>query len=98
MAKNLPEPAHTRNSPTPQAPTASFAADVNQLPVPGPEQAATYEPPCSRAISSRIPPVAVEFDSRGRRARKVFINPSKARRFYAQKLSAGKNPAVRKVN
>lgn len=38
--------------------------------------------------------VTVEYDSRGQRVRKVLPDSWSARRFYAAKLKAGKNPAV----
>lgn len=38
--------------------------------------------------------VTVEYDSRGQRVRKTLPNAYAARRFYAAKLKAGRNPAV----
>jgi hypothetical protein len=42
-------------------------------------------------------PVAIEYDKRGQRARKVFIDHFKAKRFYILKDRQGKHPTVRKV-
>ncbi|HJN09842.1 MAG TPA: hypothetical protein QF564_14230 [Pirellulaceae bacterium] len=47
-------------------------------------------------ISNRMPAVKVEYDCRGRRATKAFDDAYTARRFYTNKLKAGKNPVVRK--
>jgi len=45
------------------------------------------------------PTVAVEYDCRGQRVRKDFgSNAYAARRFYAAKLKANRNPAVKKGN
>jgi hypothetical protein len=41
--------------------------------------------------------VAVWYDSHGRRRFKVFDDPYAARRFYAAKTRAGRNPKVGKV-
>jgi hypothetical protein len=49
-------------------------------------------------ISNRLPPVAVEYDSKGQRVTKQFTNAFEARRFYAAKLKAGKRPIVKKGN
>lgn len=49
------------------------------------------------AITNRMPPVAVEYTSRGRRVCKTFADAYEARRFYGAKLRAGRDPAVRKV-
>lgn len=46
-------------------------------------------------ISNRTPPVAVEYDARGKRATKQFTDCYAARRFYVAKLKAGKNPKVK---
>lgn len=46
------------------------------------------------AISRRSPPVAVEYDYRGRRKTKQFSDAYVARRFYVAKLRQGKNPKV----
>jgi hypothetical protein len=48
------------------------------------------------AISNRTPatPIAIQYDCRGKRETKQFDDAIKARHFYAQKLNAGKNPAV----
>jgi hypothetical protein len=48
------------------------------------------------AISNRLPPVAVEYDARGKRVTRQFANAFEARRFYAAKARAGKNPKVKK--
>lgn len=48
----------------------------------------------STPISGRSPAVTVEFDSRGLRVRKTFVDPFAARRFYVAKLLAGRNPRV----
>jgi hypothetical protein len=42
-------------------------------------------------------PVAIEYDSRNRRVRKVFTDAYAARRFYCLKDKQGKRPRVRKV-
>ena len=47
-------------------------------------------------ISRRMPAVRVEYDCRGERKSKRFENAYAARRFYAAKLKAGKNPVVKK--
>ena len=47
-------------------------------------------------ISNRMPKVAVEYDSRGTRATKTFDDAFAARRFYAAKLKANKNPKIKK--
>jgi len=47
-------------------------------------------------ISGRHPSVIVEYDCRGNRVEKRFEDPYAARRFYASKLKAGKNPKVKK--
>lgn len=41
-----------------------------------------------------MPGVGVEYDCRGERAVKHFDDPYQARRFYGQKLKAGRNPKV----
>jgi len=46
------------------------------------------------AIAECLPPVDVEYDLRGKRARKHFEDATKAKRFYAAKDKAGKNPTV----
>lgn len=48
-------------------------------------------------ISGRMPPVLVEYDSRGKRVIKRFEDAYAARRFYTAKDKQGKNPKVRKV-
>jgi ribosome-binding protein aMBF1 (putative translation factor) len=50
----------------------------------------------SSPISTRMPSVVVEYDRYGQRAIKRFDDAYEARRFYALKLSQGKNPQVRK--
>ena len=47
-------------------------------------------------ISNRMPLVWVEYDCRGERKSKHFDDAHEARRFYAAKLKAGKNPKVKK--
>ena len=49
-------------------------------------------------ISTRLPSVAVEYDSRGQRVRKLFADAFAARRFYTQKAREGKNPQVKGSN
>lgn len=44
-----------------------------------------------------VEPIAVEYDSRGKRVRKEFTDHFEARRFYATKFKAGRNPRVLKV-
>ena len=44
-----------------------------------------------------VEPVAIEYDSRGKRVRRVFVDHYKARQFYATKFKAGRNPKVVKV-
>lgn len=44
-----------------------------------------------------IEPVTIEYDSRGTRARKAFIDYYKARQFYALKDKQGKRPKVVRV-
>lgn len=39
--------------------------------------------------------IAVEYDLRGRRARKEFDDAYAARRFFSQKMKAGRNPSVK---
>ena len=39
-------------------------------------------------------PVTIEYDSRGQRVRKTLPDSIAARRFYAAKFKAGRNPAV----
>lgn len=46
------------------------------------------------AISTRLPAVDVEYDARGARAVKHFEDANEAKRFYAAKDKAGKNPKV----
>lgn len=48
-------------------------------------------------ISTRLPPVSVEYDLHAGRATKRFESPYEARRFYATKLKLGKNPQVKKA-
>lgn len=51
------------------------------------------------SISGRMPPVAVEYDgAKGQRVTKQFADAYAARRFYAAKHRAGKNPRVRKAS
>ena len=50
----------------------------------------------SKSISNRMPPVVVEYDCRGERKSKRFSDPYEARRFYAAKFKANKNPMVKK--
>jgi hypothetical protein len=47
------------------------------------------------AISNRPVPIAVEFDSRGKRLTKQFADAATAKGFYAAKLKDGKNPKVK---
>lgn len=47
-------------------------------------------------ISMRQPVVVVEYDCRGERKQKQFDEPFEARRFFAMKDRAGKNPTVRR--
>ena len=42
-------------------------------------------------------PVAIEYDARGKRVRKLFTDHYQARRFYAAKDKAGRNPKVKKA-
>jgi len=42
-------------------------------------------------------PVAVEYDSRGKRVLKTFKDHYEARRFFALKDKQGKRPKVRKI-
>jgi DNA invertase Pin-like site-specific DNA recombinase len=49
-----------------------------------------------RSNSSSEPVVAVEYDVPQGRRKKLFSDAYEARRFYAAKLKAGKNPVVRK--
>ena len=48
---------------------------------------------------TRFPPqaIAIEYDRRGQRARKVFTDHYEAKRFYVLKDKQGKRPSVRKV-
>lgn len=46
------------------------------------------------AITDRLPPVVVIYDSRGKRATKHFEDAHAAKRFYLAKMRDGKNPAV----
>jgi hypothetical protein len=39
-------------------------------------------------------PVTIEYNSRGKRVRKVLSNAIEARQFYCRKLREGRNPAV----
>ncbi len=48
-------------------------------------------------ISTRQPPIVVEYDCRGERKQKFFNNPSEGRRFYVAKDRAGKNPTLRRA-
>lgn len=48
------------------------------------------------AISNRMPPVAVEYDARDKRATKQFTDAYAARRFFVAKAKQGKNPKVKK--
>jgi hypothetical protein len=41
-----------------------------------------------------VPAVIVEYDSRGKRVRKLFADPYEARRFYVAKDKAGRRPKV----
>jgi hypothetical protein len=52
----------------------------------------------SRAISTRTPPVAVEYTSRGKRVRKEFAQPHVAKAFFAKKLKDGCKPAVKRLD
>ena len=47
-------------------------------------------------ISNRMPAVRVEYDPNGQRTTKHFDDAYEARRFYATKFKAGKNPTVKK--
>lgn len=51
----------------------------------------------SRAISTRMPAVAIEYDAYGHRRRKVFAKAYEGRSFYVAKYTAGKNPKVCKL-
>lgn len=44
-----------------------------------------------------VEPIAIEYDYRRKRARKVFTDHYAARRFYVAKYKAGKRPRVRRV-
>lgn len=46
------------------------------------------------AISTRMPAVEVEYDARGKRVTKHFADANEAKRFFAAKDKAGKNPKV----
>lgn len=46
------------------------------------------------AISNRMPPVTVEYDCRGRRARKTFDDSYEAKKWYCTKHKSGHNPHV----
>lgn len=48
----------------------------------------------SSVLSPKVVLVAVEYDGRTGRERKEFTADSAARRFYAAKSKAGKNPRV----
>jgi hypothetical protein len=50
-------------------------------------------------ISTRMPPVAIEYDygTKGERRTKHFEDANKAKRFFAAKDRAGKNPTVLKA-
>jgi hypothetical protein len=48
------------------------------------------------SISNRSPAVVIEYDGRKKRERKTFTDPYAARRFYAAKLNANKNPTLHK--
>lgn len=50
------------------------------------------------AISGRSPAIRVVYDARGERREKMFANPYEARRFYAVKLNAGRNPEVKRAD
>jgi len=52
----------------------------------------------AKPISTRLPAVIVEYDSRDGRARKRFSSAHAARLFYVQKFKQGKNPAVRRAD
>jgi hypothetical protein len=43
-------------------------------------------------------PIAIEYDSRGKRLQRVFTDHYKARQFFVLKDKAGRNPTVKKVN
>lgn len=47
-------------------------------------------------ISNRLPPVRVEYDRGGKRVARTFTDAYAARRFYAAKQKAGRNPTVKK--
>jgi len=47
-------------------------------------------------INTPRDPVAIEYDKRGERTRKVFTDHYAARRFYVAKDKAGCNPSVKK--
>lgn len=55
----------------------------------------TYILPTGSPISLRSPPIRVEYDCRGERKFKLFLDPYQARRFYVLKTKAGRNPTVR---
>jgi hypothetical protein len=48
-------------------------------------------------ISTRLPAVIVEYDRYGKRFQRRFQSATAARRFYAAKLAAGKNPEVKRA-
>ena len=52
----------------------------------------------SQPITTRMPPIVVNYDTKRGRRGKRFDDPHRAKRFYIAKFNAGKNPTVRKVN
>ncbi len=48
------------------------------------------------SLSQQMPAVVVEYTSNGKRVQKYFANAYEARRFYAAKLKASKDPKVLK--
>lgn len=48
----------------------------------------------SQAISTRLPEVTIEYDCRGHRVTRHFVNAWEGRSFYVAKSKAGKNPKV----
>lgn len=48
-------------------------------------------------ISTRLPPIDIEYDCRGARKTQRFDDAYAGRRFFAAKLKAGKHPVVKKV-
>ena len=49
-----------------------------------------------QAISDRMPAVTIEYSCRNKRATKDFEDANEAKKFYAAKEKAGRNPKVLK--